>query len=1087
MKGSLQRQDVLDALTRQVTPGIKLTALADELGLRKHEVAGLRALLLALVEEGRLHVLPGGAFAFAPLGRGGDPHGKPPVPSRLELARQQRADERERAMQKAASKSDAKTNEKTNEKSHDKMSDRASDKKTGKTKAGKDERKAVGLRAEPRKPVKLTPRSAALSPKAKSQGAGAGQDDGWSVPDMTPEPVNAKAKPAVSQLDDEYARQLGDLPEGERAAEPEAPRRPRAARLQERPSSRNHAERGERGARGALASGRGGGAPTAGMRSAPDAAPLPAPRPPASPARPPVPAGVVGRITIHPAGYGFVATDDGQTVFVPAKYRGLSLDGDQVSLTTWAGVKGIEGRVDSVLARGRARLTGILRRAGSMRMYLEPDDPRIAADYGRVALEGVDLGKEGQAVVCEITQYPTPLSPAMAGRVLKVLGDPEDPRTEIEKILAVASIPLEFPEATMAQAVATPQQLGPADFADRIDLRSRRFCTIDPETARDFDDALCVEDGPHGGPRVWVAVADVAHYVRWDDALDREAKIRGVSVYLPDRVISMLPIQLSAGICSLNPDVDRCAMVVRLDFDRDGAVVEAGLAAAVIRSHARLDYPGVAAALGGDFRGRREQYRQWEGELRRLSNLAQQLRARRAQRGALELEIGEPKVVLDADDARLVRDVVRAKGDPAVKGAYSLVEEFMIAANEAVGRYFRQRGVPSVWRVHAPPKLERRETLVQLLSAYNIAADPDELANPLGMRKVLDELAVHPAGRALSFLVLRTLTQAVWDTVPIGHFGLASGDYLHFTSPIRRYPDLLVHRLLKHYLHREGQASGGGYHSAPPTPDELAQLASASSMHERRAMEAEREAVSMYRAYLMREQVGERYQGVISAVTSFGAFVEIEEPFVEGLIRLDNLTSEPFVFDEIHLRLTGRLTGTVLGLGDTVTVEIASVSVLRRRIDLALVATAAGEVKLPPPGARPRFGKPHPASDKARRDRGDRRDRYAGAASSDDKPGASPWSAGKPGAGPGLSAQRRAGHAVTQAVTSGKGARPLRFGVSHRGAARLEEEDGARARKGKLKGKPAPGKGHRKGGASGKPGKPAKPGKSAKGGKAKRR
>ncbi|HRC58422.1 MAG TPA: ribonuclease R, partial [Kofleriaceae bacterium] len=649
---------------------------------------------------------------------------------------------------------------------------------------------------------------------------------------------------------------------------------------------------------------------------------------------------VSGRITIHPAGYGFVATDGGETVFVPAKYRGLSLDGDKVLVATWTGVKGIEGRVETVLARGRARLTGILRRAGSVRMYLEPDDPRIATDYGRVALDGVELGKEGQAVVVEITQYPTLTQMTMAGRVLKVLGDPEDPRTEIEKILAVSSIPLEFPEAVLHQAASTPQTLGPADLADRIDLRSRRFCTIDPETARDFDDALCVEDGPQGGPRVWVAVADVAHYVRWGDALDREAELRGVSVYLPDRVISMLPIELSAGICSLNPDVDRCAMVVRLDFDRDGGIVEAGLAAAVIRSHARLDYPGVAAALGGDFRGRREAYRPWAAELHRLAALSVQMRARRRARGALELEIGEPKVILDADDARLVRDVVRAKGDAAVKSAYELVEEFMIAANEAVGRYFRQRAATTVWRVHAPPKEERRRILAELLSAYNIATSTEELGTPLGMKRVLDELAVHPAARALSFLVLRTLTQAVWDTVPIGHFGLASGDYLHFTSPIRRYPDLLVHRLLKHYLHKEGQASGGGYHKAPPEADKLSELAAASSLHERRAMEAEREAVSMYRAYMMREQVGERYQGVVSAVTSFGVFVEIEEPFVEGLIRIDSLASEPFVFDEVHLRLTGQRTGIQLCLGDSVTVEIRDVSVLRRRIDLGLLSVA---------------------------------------------------------------------------------------------------------------------------------------------------
>lgn len=974
MKGPLQRQDILDVLTRQVTPGIKLTALADELGLRKHQVNELRTLLLQLVEEGALQVLSGGAFALAPSGRNADPRGRPVVPNKRE---------------EGASRS--------------RRGDRA---------GSREERGDRGGGApRPAKPpwpgrggdgASRPARGAAPRPQAP-------KEDGWTVPEMTPEPPSA------------------------------APRR-------KAPSE------------------------SAGAAVAPLVAAAPAPDSKGADDR------VVGRITIHPAGYGFVATDDGQTVFVPAKYRGHSLDGDQVSLVTWAGVRGVEGRVEAVLARGRARLTGILRRAGAMRMYLEPDDPRIAADYGRVALEGVELGKEGDAVVVEITQYPTLLQQAIAGRVQKVLGDPEDPRTEIEKILAVSSIPLEFPEAVQAQAKATPQALGPDDFADRIDLRSRRFCTIDPETARDFDDALCVEDGPHGGPRVWVAVADVAHYVRWGDALDREAELRGVSVYLPDRVISMLPIQLSAGICSLNPEVDRCAMVVRLDFDPAGGVVEAGLAAAVIRSHARLDYPGVAAALGGDFRGRREAYRPWAAELRRLSDLAMQMRARRRGRGALELEIGEPKVVLDADDPRLVRDVVRAKGDAAVKGAYELVEEFMIAANEAVGRYFRQRGATTVWRVHAPPKEDRRRSLAELLAAYGIATDADELGTPLGMKHVLDELSQQPAARALSFLVLRTLTQAVWDTVPIGHFGLASGDYLHFTSPIRRYPDLLVHRLLKHYLHKEGQASGGGYHKAPPPAERLAELAAASSAHERRAMEAERETVSMYRAYLMRDQVGEQFQGVISAVTSFGVFVEIEAPFVEGLIRLDSLTDDVYVFDDVHLRLTGRRTGRQLALGDEVTVALRDVSVLRRRIELELVATAKARVASAQELAAVRKRTARPTSSErpvhGRRGTGPaaRRGpaRHAETVEvtpappilDDDQPrrrGPARTEEGWALPPAGLAAKRRAGRAVAKAAASargqGKAKSGLRLGVSARltrGPGRGPDEDAPRPRKGKL-------------------------------------
>ncbi|MGE0872870.1 MAG: ribonuclease R [Kofleriaceae bacterium] len=785
---TFDRQAVIDSLARLVTPGIKLTALADELGVRKHEYSELRSLMFDLVEEGVVHVLSGGAFALAPSGRPADPHGKP-----------------------------------------------------------LRETKPAAPPA-PRLPPRTKPKRVPKSPWVGS-------------PTRMIRPLPPRSSP-----NGEYDPDTGQI------------KAPDIERTDEQ---------------------------------------------------------VVGRITVHPAGYGFVATETGETVFVPAKYRGTSLDGDRVALDTWPGIRGTEGRVNEVLARGRARLTGVLRRVGRA-IYLEPDDPRISADYGRVSIEDASMGKDGDAIVVEITRYPNAARRELGGKLLKVLGDPEDPRTEIEKILACAAIPIDVPDEALAQAKATKQEVGAADLANRIDLRDRRFATIDPETARDFDDALCIEDGPHGGPRVWVAVADVSHYVRWGDALDKEASIRGVSVYLPDRVVPMLPQQLSAGICSLNPLVDRCAMVVRLDYGKDADLVDVGYAAAVIRSKARLDYAGVAAALGGDFRGRREAYRPWARELERLNGLARKLRANRQARGALELEIAEPKVVLDADDPRLVRDVVRAKGDPAVKQAYQLVEEFMIAANEAVGSFFRRRNAPTVWRVHAPPKSDRVAQLAELLGAYGIIVDVEDAVTPLGMKRVLDQINEKPGAQALSILVLRTLTQAVWDTVPVGHFGLASGDYLHFTSPIRRYPDLLVHRLLKYYLHRDGQPSGEGYTKAPPSMEELSGLAQASSAHERRAMEAEREAVSMYRAYLMRDQVGQQFDGTVSAVTSFGAFVEIEEPFVEGLIKLDALGDERFNFDDVHMRLSGSRTGKTIELGDKVRVEILNVSVLRRRIEFGL-------------------------------------------------------------------------------------------------------------------------------------------------------
>jgi ribonuclease R len=670
--------------------------------------------------------------------------------------------------------------------------------------------------------------------------------------------------------------------------------------------------------------------------------------------------GTTGRISVHPAGYGFVELDDGSDdVFVPAKYRGSALDGDRVQLSMWTGYKGTEGKVVRIISRGRAKLTGTLQRAGRA-MYLQPDDPRIATDYGYVHLvEGAVSGKVGQAAVVEISRYPSDAQPELYGRLVRILGEPDDPRTEIEKIITCADIPAEFPAEALAQAEHTLQELGPADFADRIDLRDRPFMTIDPEDARDFDDALCIESGPRGTTRVWVAVADVSHYVRTDDPLDREAAIRGVSVYLPDRVIPMLPFPLSAGICSLNPEVDRCAMVVRLDFSKRGRIVNTGFAAAVIRSHARLDYPGVAAALSGDFRGRRMIYRRWAPALEQLNALAGVLRERRLARGSLMLDIPEAKVILDDDDPRLVRDVVRAKGREDVKQAYQLVEEFMIAANEAVGAFFLDRELATVWRVHAPPEADRLEDLAQVLASYGIELDIERAATPEGMKEVLEALAERPEARSLSFLLLRSLKQALYDTQAIGHFGLASLNYLHFTSPIRRYPDLLVHRLLKVHLHREGQASGGAASMSACERERLDELAHAVSQHERRALEAEREAVSMYRAYLMRDQVGEEFAGKISAVTPFGAFVEVDEPFIEGLIKIDDLGVDIFDYEEMAMRLRGRRSGLTLSLGDSVLVQITNVSVQLRRVDLRLVNVA---------------GKPAPIEVKTRGGRGSKRD-----------------------------------------------------------------------------------------------------------------
>ena len=652
--------------------------------------------------------------------------------------------------------------------------------------------------------------------------------------------------------------------------------------------------------------------------------------------------GVSGRIRVHPAGYGFVQREDGEVdVFVPAKYRGAAMDGDRVSLTTWLGHKGTEGRVDSVLERGRARITGIVRKVARAHM-MEPDDPRLGAPGTMVALDGgPGAAHEGQCVVAEITVYPSVPGGAISARILRVLGLPDDPETEVAKVIACGEIPDEFPEEVLTAAERVPTEVGPADLADRSDLRDRDFLTIDPESARDFDDAICVEPGPRGGVIAWVAVADVTHYVQAGGALDREARVRQFSVYLPNRAIPMLPHQLSSGICSLNPEVDRCASVVRLEISGDGEVGATQVMSAVIRSRARLDYGGVAAALEGDFRGARARYREWAPALELMDKVAKAMRARRAERGALEMELPEAKVVLDDDDPRLVRDVVRGKPSAAIKGAYQLVESYMLAANEGVARYFRERGLDTLWRVHDKPDPERLEAFREVAESFGVSFDVEEAASPKTLQKLLRAMVGRPFERPLTSLALRSLKQAQYDVINVGHYGLASAEYLHFTSPIRRYPDLMVHRLLKHQLRKEGLPSGEIRQAPPPPRAELAAMAREASACERRAMEAEREVVDMYRAYFMRDRVGEEFDGVITAVTNFGFFVELVEPFVEGLVRIEALGGDGYEYDATRAMLMGRRNGRTFVIGQEVRVRIDSVSVARRRLDLSVLGGRA--------------------------------------------------------------------------------------------------------------------------------------------------
>lgn len=699
-----------------------------------------------------------------------------------------------------------------------------------------------------------------------------------------------------------------------------------------------------------------------------------APRPPVpTPALPPLPADTVyGRILVHPGGFGFVQRDDGgDNVFVAARYRGVAMDRDKVALKIWQGFRGPEGRVLSIIERGRARLTGTVEIV-SYQAMLRPDDPRIQA---RVFLEGeTPSSAVGKAVVAEITEYPQSEREPMCARLLAVLGAPDDPKTEIEKILACEEVEEKFPAAVQAEATTVPEFVTEADLVDREDLRHVPFVTIDPETARDFDDAVCVELGPEAGLlRLWVAVADVSHYVRPGTATDREAERRGVSVYLPDRVVSMLPLPLSAGICSLNPKVERLAMVARLDIDRHGFVVGRKLMAAVIRSRARFDYAGVATVLFGEPSSKHEHYQAFLPQLKLLQEVSARLRGQRERRGGLDFDLPEAKVILAADDPRLVVTVKRSRADALVRRAYQMIEDAMLAANEAIAEYFAERGLDVLWRIHAPPRREPLERLAELATSFGFPIDPESADDPLVLRTFLETIKGQACERSLSYLVLRSLNQAVYSVDNVGHFGLGARRYLHFTSPIRRYPDLVIHRLLKLMLKQESLPAGKVYGEWPPRK-EMKLWADDSSLRERRAMEVERQVVDLYRALLMRERIGEEFSGSISGVTTAGLFIEIDEPYVEGLVRSERL-DEDYELNEKTLRYEAPRLSKSLGLGDQVRVRIDSVSVPQRRIELSLLgaeSTVPTVKRIAHAKSKPAVGSKKSPHEKNRSDKSDR-------------------------------------------------------------------------------------------------------------------
>ncbi|MCC6555721.1 MAG: ribonuclease R [Polyangiaceae bacterium] len=636
-----------------------------------------------------------------------------------------------------------------------------------------------------------------------------------------------------------------------------------------------------------------------------------------------------GILSFHPRGFGFVSIagqPDG--VYVAPESMGGGMHGDTVAVRISSrSRRGVEGEVVRVVRRRTARVAGVLRRRGRS-AWLEPDDNRVRGPIVLSPREpgGRVEGEDGAAAVATITRFPDLPEENPEGVLEAVLGAPGDPNVEIEKILVREGIQEVHPEDAIAEAEALGGEVPEAALEGRVDLTHLPMPTIDPEDARDHDDAVWVIREDDGSYRAWIAIADVSHYVRPGTALDREALARGNSIYLPDRAIPMLPRALSSNLCSLLPGRIRLVLCVEIELDPTAAVRRARVVEGYIRSIAKLTYPGVARALGfTPDPPRSPEAEALRHDLQIMWDLARLLRAKRMRRGALDFDLPEAKVVLDPETGAPV-DVQKRTHDPGVVKAYQLIEELMLLANETCAQLVIDQGAKAVFRYHAPPDQAKLERFATMCEELGIAFDPEDAAEPKRLSAFLKKLASHPQKQVLHMLLLRAMKQAVYDVTNVGHFGLASSAYLHFTSPIRRYPDITAHRAIRALLR------GERIDRSEAAIERLREAATMASDRERKAMEVEREAVDLHRALLMRARLGEVFPGTVTGLVGTGVFVNIEDPFVDVLVRMEALGPDQYEIDEQGLRVIGVRSGDRIALGDSMIVQIEDVQILRRTV-----------------------------------------------------------------------------------------------------------------------------------------------------------
>jgi ribonuclease R len=637
---------------------------------------------------------------------------------------------------------------------------------------------------------------------------------------------------------------------------------------------------------------------------------------------------VRGKVTAHAKGFAFVVPEDPtlDDIFIPPSELKNAMHGDTVLVRVSSQTSGArkEGTIVRVIERGVTEIVGTYTESKNFGFVI-PDDKKIINDIF-IPKHATNGAVEGHKVVVRLTTYPEGRMSA-EGEVIKILGHKNDPGVDILSIIHKHGLPLQFPEDVIEHANSISEEITEEDLKGRRDLRDQMIVTIDGADAKDLDDAVTVTKLENGNYKLGVHIADVSHYVKEGSPIDREAYERGTSVYLVDRVIPMIPHRLSNGICSLNPKVDRLTLSCEMEVNEHGEVVSHEIFQSVIRTAERMTYSDVNKILVDKDEELRKKYEPLVPMFERMAELAEILRNKRMKRGAIDFDFKEAKVLVNEDGKPY--DVVLRERSVAER----LIEEFMLLANETVAEHFHWLNVPFIYRVHEDPKPEKLQRFLEFITNFGyVVKGTGNQIHPRALQEILEAVRGEPEEMVVSTVMLRSMKQARYDAESLGHYGLSTDFYTHFTSPIRRYPDLIVHRLIRTYL-INGQLDN---ETQEKWAEKLPDIAEHASNMERRAVEAERETDDLKKTEFMEDKIGMEFDGIISSVTNFGLFVELPNT-IEGLVHVSYLTDDYYRYDERHYAMIGERTGKVYRIGDEITVRVINVNKEERIVDFEVV------------------------------------------------------------------------------------------------------------------------------------------------------